>query len=421
MVKQCQISKGVWSAVLRMIYLSEYNNHMSSRKPQQGPLTGIRILDLTRLLPGPLATQMLADMGAEVIKIEDPKAPDYARFMPPQHGPLGVTYLALNRSKKSLCINLSSPEGKDIFHQLLQTADIVVESFRPGVLAKMGLDYESSKLVKEDIIYVSVTGYGQTGPYKSKAGHDINYLGYAGVLGISGSKEAPSKSGVQIADIAGGSYPAVIGCLSALLSRNATGKGQHVDVAMVDCALPFMSFYMAEALNTGKVYQREEHPLAGAVPNYNIYPCKDGKWVALGSLEPKFWMGFCALAGKPEWASRIMDPKLKSELKEFFQTKERDEWISMAAQADICLTPILNIDELETEPHHVARELFVEMEHPDYGKLKGINQPIKFSGTPSSVSWAPPMAGEDNADILLDLGFNAEEVAALEGKGIISR
>jgi alpha-methylacyl-CoA racemase len=391
------------------------------RKPQQGPLKGIRVLDLTRLLPGPLATQMLADMGAEVIKIEDPKAPDYARFMPPQHGPLGVSYLALNRSKKSLCINLSSSEGKQIFHQLLETADIVVESFRPGVLAKMGLDYELAKKIKHDIIYVSVTGYGQTGPYKSKAGHDINYLGYAGVLGISGSKEAPSKSGVQIADIAGGSYPAVIGCLSALLARNSTGEGQHVDVAMVDCALPFMSFYMAEALNTGKVYQREEHPLAGAVPNYNIYPCKDGKWIALGSLEPKFWMGFCNLVGKPEWASRIMDPALKSELTVFFQTKDRDEWISLCAGADICLTPILNIDELENEPHHRERDMFIEMEHPVYGKLKGINQPIKFSNTPSQVAWAPPLAGEDNSGILEELGYSAHDILQLEKAGILSK
>lgn len=394
---------------------------MTLRKPSSGPLQGIRILDLTRLLPGPLATQMLGDMGAEIIKIEDPKAPDYARFMPPQFGPLGVTYLALNRSKKSICINLSSTEGREIFHKLLQTADIVVESFRPGVLAKMGLDYASAKAIKPDIIYVSVTGYGQTGPYASKAGHDINYLGYAGVLGISGSKEAPSKSGVQIADIAGGSYPAVIGCLSALLSRNATGEGQHVDVAMVDCALPFMSFYMAEALNTGKTYEREEHPLAGAVPNYNIYPCKDGKWIALGSLEPKFWMNFCMLVNKPEWGSRIMDPDLKHELKAFFQTKERDEWITLSKSADICLTPILNIDELESEQHHQERNMFVELEHPTYGKIKGINQPIKFSGTPSEPSWAPPMAGEDNEGILKDLGYDEQAIQELKAKVIVSK
>lgn len=390
-----------------------------SRKPSSGPLQGVKILDLTRLLPGPLATQMLGDMGAEIIKIEDPKAPDYARFMPPHYGPLGVNYLALNRSKKSLCLNLSSSEGREIFLKLLATADIIFESFRPGVMQKMGLDYESLKQIKPDIIYVSVTGYGQTGPYAKKAGHDINYLGYAGVLGISGHKDAPVKSGVQIADIAGGSYPAVIGCLAALQARHTTGQGQHVDVAMVDCALPFMSFYMGEALNTGKCYQREEHPLAGAVPNYNIYPCKDGKWVALGSLEPKFWMGFCTLAGKPEWGGRIMDSNLKSEVTALFQTKDRSEWLQLAAVADICLTPILDIDELEQEPHHVARNMFVEMEHAAYGKLKGINQPIKFSETPAEPAWAPPLAGEDNAAILQELGYDEASISDLLQKGVL--
>lgn len=384
-------------------------------------MKGIRILDLTRLLPGPLATQMLADMGAEVIKIEDPKAPDYTRFMPPHFKDVGINYLALNRSKKSINFNISSPEGRQIFFNLLKTADIVVESFRPGVLKKMGIDYDTAKSIKEDIIYVSVTGYGQNGPYQSKAGHDINYLGYAGVLGISGKKDAPVKSGVQIADIAGGSYTTVIACLSALMARNLQGVGQHVDVAMVDCSLPFMSFYMGEALNTGKVYQREEHPLAGAVPNYNIYPCKDGKWVALGALEPKFWMGFCALVGKPEWSSRIMDPELKAELTAFFRTKDRDEWVQMAAAADVCLTPILEIDELEKEPHHIARENFVTLEHPKYGTFKGVNQPIKFSATPAQPSWAPPLSGEDNEAILKELGYSDEQIAEMSKSGVLGK
>ena len=392
---------------------------MSEKKTITGPLKGIRILDLTRLLPGPLATQMLVDMGAEVIKIEDPKAPDYTRFMPPHHHGVGLSYLALNRSKKSLSLNLSSPEGKQIFADLLRSADVVMESFRPGVLDKMGLGYEAARAIKEDIIYVSVTGYGQSGPYAKNAGHDINYLGYAGVLGISGTKEEPVKSGVQIADIAGGSYPAVIGCLSALLARNTTGKGQQVDVAMVDCALPLMSFYMSEALNAGKYYQREEHVLAGAVPNYNIYPCKDGNWIALGTLEPKFWMGFCALVNKPEWNSRMMDPGLKAELKAFFKTKDRDEWVKLAADADICLTPILNIEELEDEPHFRSRDMFVEHEHPVYGKVKGINQPVKFSDTPANQGWAPPLSGEDNEGILSDLGYTDEQIDTLIGKGIL--
>jgi crotonobetainyl-CoA:carnitine CoA-transferase CaiB-like acyl-CoA transferase len=394
---------------------------MDLRKPLQGPLQGIRIIDLTRLLPGPLATQMLGDMGAEVIKVEDPKAPDYARFMPPHIGPLGTNYLALNRSKKSLCLDLKSAEGLDLFKKLIATADIVVESFRPGVLKKMGIDYESMTTVKKDIIYVSVTGYGQDGPYSHLAGHDINYLGYSGILGVSGSPEAPSKPGVQIADIAGGSYPTVIACLSALFSRMRTGEGQNVDVAMVDCTMPFLSFYMAEALNLDKYYKRAEHPLAGSLGNYNIYRCKDDKWIALGTLEPKFWMTFCVIVGKNEWGSRIFEPSLKEDLKNLFMEKTRDEWIALAKGHDICLTPILDLNELESEPYHQARNNFVTTEHPVYGKLKGINQPIKFQGTPTQPAWAPPLPGEDNEAIAQSLGYSKEEIAEFISKNILNK
>lgn len=391
------------------------------RTPNKGPLQGIKIIDLTRLLPGPLATQMLGDMGAEIIKIEDPKAPDYARFMPPHIGPLGTNYLALNRSKKSLCMDLKSPEGLEIFKKLIAEADIVVESFRPGVLKKMGIDYASMKEVKKDIIYVSVTGYGQTGPYSHLAGHDINYLGYSGILGVSGSPEAPSKPGVQIADIAGGSYPTVIACLSALFSRMRTGEGQMVDVAMVDCVMPFLSFYMAEALNLEKYYKRAEHPLAGSLGNYNIYRCKDDKWIALGTLEPKFWMEFCRIAGKPEWASRIFEPSLKEDLKEFIASKSRDEWMNLAKGQDICLTPILDLNELENEPYHIERKNFITTEHPVYGQLKGINQPIKFGGTPTEPAWAPPLPGEDNEAIISSLGYSKEEIESFIQKNILTK
>ncbi|HPA36235.1 MAG TPA: CaiB/BaiF CoA-transferase family protein, partial [Chitinophagales bacterium] len=203
-----------------------------SRKPQQGPLQGIRILDLSRLLPGPLATQMMADLGAEVIKIEDPKAPDYTRFFPPQKGSQSIFYLSINRSKKSVTLDLKSEEGKRQFFELVKTADIVVDSFRPGVLQKMGIDYESAKQHNEKIIYVAVTGYGYNGPYMQKAGHDLNYIGYAGILGLTGDEEKPVIPACQTADVAGGSYPAIVACLSALWARERTGKGQFVDVAM---------------------------------------------------------------------------------------------------------------------------------------------------------------------------------------------
>ncbi len=378
-----------------------------SRKPQQGPLQGIRILDLSRLLPGPLATQMMADLGAEVIKIEDPKAPDYTRFFPPQKGSQSIFYLSINRSKKSVTLDLKSGEGKRQFFELVKTADIVVDSFRPGVLQKMGIDYENAKQHNEKIIYVAVTGYGYNGPYMQKAGHDLNYIGYAGILGLTGDEEKPVIPACQTADVAGGSYPAIVACLSALWARERTGKGQFVDVAMTDCVMPLLSMQMGELLNAGLNPKRGTPMLSGGMANYNVYKCKDEKWIALGSLEPKFWQGVCMMLGKPEWVPRMMPvpdmvKALKKDLQDIFLTKTRDEWVAAADGFDICLSPILELDEVPNDPHVQARDMFFEVEHADYGRIKGVNQPFKFSETPAQPSWGAPLMGEDN-DLLKDL------------------
>jgi crotonobetainyl-CoA:carnitine CoA-transferase CaiB-like acyl-CoA transferase len=375
------------------------------RKPQQGPLQGIRILDLSRLLPGPLATQLMADLGAEVIKIEDPKAPDYTRFFPPLKGSLSLNYLSINRSKLSITLDLKSDEGKRKFFELVKTADIVVDSFRPGVLQKMGIEYDNAKQHNGKIIYVAITGYGYNGAYKNLAGHDMNYLGYSGILGLTGDKEKPIIPACQIADVAGGSYPAVVACLAALWARERTGKGQFVDVAMTDCVMPLLSMQLGEFLNTGIKQKREEPMLSGGMANYNLYKCKDEKWIALGSLEPKFWQGVCAMLGKPDWMPRMMPvpemvTALKKDLQEIFLTKTRDEWVELAKPLDICLSPILELDEVEKDEHLNQRDMFVEVEHTDYGTFKGINQPFKFSETPAKPSWGAPLMGEDNA--LLD-------------------
>lgn len=366
-----------------------------------GVLNGIRILDLSRLLPGPLATMLMADMGAEVIKVEDPNAPDYTRFMPPHLNGEGVNYLALNRNKKSVALNLKSEEGIKQFYELAKTADIVVDSFRPGVLAKLKIDYETVKQYQPNIIYVAVTGYGQTGPYKEKAGHDINYLAYSGVLGVNGRPDEVMKPGIQIADIAGGSYPTIIACLAALLHRNRTGEGQFVDVAMTDCVLPFLSFYLTETLNSNKTYKRAEHALAGSLANYNIYKCKDDKWIALGSLEPKFWINFCDVINKPEWVNKMMDATVKEEVKQLFLSEDREQWLAKTAMSDCCIAPIYELDEIDKDTYHVARNNFIEVEHPKLGKLKMINQPIKFGAFPNRQEFmAPPEMGADNATYL---------------------
>jgi crotonobetainyl-CoA:carnitine CoA-transferase CaiB-like acyl-CoA transferase len=386
---------------------------MSSRKPIFGPLQGIRILDLTRLLPGPLGTMLMADMGAEVIKIEDPNYPDYVRAFPPYLNGESANYLAFNRSKLSLVLDYQSSEGKKLFFELLKTADVVVEQFRPGSLDKMGIGYEVAKTINPKIIYVSVTGYGQNGPYAHLAGHDLNYIAYAGVLGMTGeANNAPIIPGVQLADIAGGSYMTVIATLSALHARTKTGKGQHVDVAMTDAVMPLLSaVYALEAGGMSNI-ERGKMPLSGGMPNYGVYRCQDGKYVALGTLEPKFWSKFCTLVNQPEWIAFIL-PKNEEQLAEFkskigqlFESQPQRYWIDVGLKNDLLISPVYDLKDLENDPHLQAREMIVTQEHPRAGKFKSIGIPIKFSETPAKPSWTAPIMGEDTEAILGELNQN---------------
>ena len=276
-----------------------------TKKSSRGPLDNIRILDLTRLYPGPLGTMMLADMGAEVIKIEDINNPDYMRYYPPYLLSESAGFLAVNRSKRSFAVNLGTKKGVKLFYSLLKTADIVVEQFRPGIIDKMGLGYKNARKIKKDIIYVSVTGYGQNGPYAMQAGHDINYIGYSGILSSTGTKETgPVIPGAQIADVAGGAYMTIIACLSALWAREKTGRGQQVDVSMLDAILPLMTLQMAHYQAAGILPDPGQAALSGGLVCYGTYRCADGKYIALGILEEKFWKNFCKMLDRQEWQGK---------------------------------------------------------------------------------------------------------------------
>jgi crotonobetainyl-CoA:carnitine CoA-transferase CaiB-like acyl-CoA transferase len=380
---------------------------MASRKPVTGPLQGIRILDLTRLLPGPLGTMLMADMGAEVIKIEDPNHPDYVRVFPPYLHGESVNYLSFNRSKLSVTLDYQSEKGKLLFFELLKTADVVVEQFRPGFLDKIGMGYETAKALNPQIIYVSVTGYGQTGPYAHLAGHDINYMAYSGILGLTGEPDkAPVVPGVQLADIAGGSYMTVIAMLSALHARTRTGEGQHVDVAMTDTVMPLLS--VAYALETGGSPQAErgKMPLSGGLPNYGVYHCQDEKYIALGTLEPKFWSKFCHLVNHPEWLNFILPDNeealadFKSKIGALFRSQPQRYWLELGMKYDLLLSPVYDLKELENDPHLQARQMIVTMQHPRAGMFKSIGVPLKFSATPARPAWAAPLMGEDTKAIL---------------------
>jgi crotonobetainyl-CoA:carnitine CoA-transferase CaiB-like acyl-CoA transferase len=395
------------------------------RKPQNGPLQGIRILDLTRLYPGPLGTMMLADMGADVIKIEDMNAPDYVRYYPPYLESESAGFIAVNRSKRSLALNLKTKEGVDIFFSLLKTADIVIEQFRPGVLDEQGIGYEAAKRLKPDIIYISLTGYGQSGPYARDAGHDINFIGYAGILSATGlAQTGPVLPGPQLGDVAGGAYMSMIGCLTALWTREKTGQGQRVDVAMLDAVLPLMTLQMAHYQATKITFAPGEPPLSGGLACYGVYPCADGKYIALGLLEAKFWKIFCEMAGHPEWLEKhlVMGEEadhLREEIAALFRIKTRDEWMVATKNLDICLTPVLDISEVEKDPQTQARQMIYEQAHPICGKIKGIGVPLKFSATPAQPSGPSPALGEDTKSILEEIGYRQEEIEALRKEGVI--
>jgi crotonobetainyl-CoA:carnitine CoA-transferase CaiB-like acyl-CoA transferase len=389
----------------------------ATRKPSTGPLQGIKILDLTRLLPGPLGAMMMADMGAEVIKIESPNFKDYARNFPPFLNKEAATYLAFNRSKRSLVIDYKKEEGKAILLELVKTADIVMEQFRPGVMDRMGLGYEDLKKVNPKIIYVSITGYGQTGPYRDKAGHDLNYISYAGVLGITGERNgAPVIPGIQTADIAGGSYMSVIACLAALQARHTTGVGQFVDVSMMDSVMPLTVTTHATFAATNQPQPRGSLFLSGGLANYNVYPCQDGKYIALGTLEPQFWMKFCQVTGKTEWLNKIAPTSeeavqaLYAEVKAFFETQPQQYWLDLSDQHDLLISPVYDMHEVEQDPQVQAREMIVEQEHPTAGKVKTIGVPLKFSETKATPAWASPVFGADTQAILREAGYSEEQI-----------
>ncbi|MDF1593344.1 MAG: CaiB/BaiF CoA-transferase family protein [Desulfobacterales bacterium] len=390
-----------------------------------GPLQGIRVLDFSRLYPGPLGTMLLADMGAEVIKIEDPAQPDYVRNFPPFIKTESAAYLAFNRSKKSLALSCREEEGKKIFYDLVKTADVVVEQFRPGVMAGMGLGYGQACKKNPKIIYVSLTGYGQQGPYADHAGHDLNYIGYAGILGLTLSDDLePTLPGPQMADVAGGAYMLVIACLSALFARGRSGKGQQVDLSMLDGVLPLMTLQMAQYWAAPEALKDERLPLSGGLASYGTYRCSDGKFVALAALEPKFWEKFCDWVEKPLWKDKIYAMgaecrQLKKDVGSLFQTRPRDEWVQESARRDICLTPVLGLDEIEKDPHLQQREMFITQPHPCCGNIKGIGVPIKFKGTPAVVQSPPPILGQDTAAVLEDLGYSPDRIERLHFDKVI--
>lgn len=390
------------------------------------PLSGIRILDLSRLLPGAYASQMLADFGADVIKIEEPGSGDYGRFMPP-HGPggMGLLFLAINRNKRSMTLNLKSAEGRDIFLRLLSQADVLLESFRPGVLERLGLGYEQLREMNPKLIYCAISGYGQDGPYRLRAGHDLNYAGYAGLLHYNrGPNGEPAMPATQLGDLAGGSYMAVIGILTALVGRGQTGQGRKIDVSMTEGVMSLLPLVASAYLNTGKAPQPGHSTLDGGLPCYNIYETKDGKHVTLAALEPKFWHTFCTHVGHLELLPFHMPvgPGEREQamdiLRTIFKTKTRDEWMTELADIDTCVGPVYSIDEALNDPHAQARGVSVTSGNGDE-TLRTLPSFPRMSDVKNEQHYPPPTLGEHTGVILRELGYSETEIEQMKAGGAI--
>ena len=388
---------------------------------RRAPLEGVRVLDLTRLLPGPLATQHLADYGADVIKVEDTGAGDYARTMGAMGGDTSWFYQVVNRNKRSLRLDLKQAEGRALFLRLVESADVVVEGFRPGVIERLGLGYEVLAERNPRVVLCSITGYGQTGPYAARAGHDINYLGYAGVLDQIGSAGgAPALSNVQIGDLLGGTMGAVMGILVALFDAQRSGQGRHVDVSMTDASFAHAIFPLTEVLAEGRVRPRGEDLLSGGVPCYGVYETADGRHMAVGALEEKFWQLLCDTLGRPDLkpghlAGGAEGARVRAELAAIFRSRSQREWVAVFDAVDCCVTPVLRLEESLEDAQLRARGMVV-----DVGGVRQFGPAVRMTSMPVSAARpAPPTAGADSAQILGGLGIDAGELERLRAAGVI--
>ena len=379
------------------------------------PLEGIRVLDLTRLLPGPFATLVLADLGATVDKVEDPGPGDYTRISPPLVGDMSTLFHALNRGKRSAVLNLKSPEGAAALGRLVRHYDVLIEQFRPGVLDRLGVGHQALLEQNPKLIVCALTGYGQGGPLAKRAGHDLNYLARAGLLGLQGPTDGPPQlPAFQLADVSGGMW-SVIAILAALREREKTGKGQVLDIAMVDSVIPFASIGLSRALN-GEHWPRGGDWLSGGIAPYQCYATKDGQAISLGSLEPKFLMAFASGVGLELDLGAVLPGPHQAELKEkfvaIFKQKTRAEWEAFAKSHDCCLEPVLTPEELLTDPQLVARKVFVESTTPE-GKVTQYRTPV----TPRDLEPEPaPRQGEHSQEIFSEAGFSPEEIQTLLGR-----
>ena len=396
-----------------------------------GVLDGIKILELARVPPAEMPAMILADMGAEVLKIDspDPERPageDWVRR---------TIHSFTNRNKRSMTLDMKTPDGQAIFRKLAATADVIVEGFRPGVMKRLGADYETLRASNPRLIYCSLSGFGQDGPYRDYPAHDMNYLSLAGVLGLIG--EAGSKKPViplnLVADYAGASLHGALGIALALFARERTGRGQHVDVSYHDttvsllAATPNMRFFFSD----GTAPRRGEGFLGGSYPYYAIYETRDDKLLTIGCTEPWLWVNFCKAIGRPDLerfarkpdqfvrAANREEAAARDEIEKIIKTRDRDDWYERLVKADVCVGKVYDVEEMVHDPQINHRQMIVDVEHPTQGRVRQFGVAIKLSETPGSVRSAAPLSGEHTDVVLKDLGFGASDIAGLRARKVV--
>jgi len=389
-----------------------------------GPLSALKILDFSTLLPGPFASMMLADLGAEVLRVEAPHRPDVIRSTPPFDGDTSAWHALLNRSKRSIGFNLKRPGAVELVKRLVQRYDIVLEQFRPGVMERLGLGYGTLQAVNPRLIYCALTGYGQDGPYRDRAGHDINYLALAGIMSHCGRKKSgPTPLGVQVADVGGGSFGAVIGILTAVIQRGQTGQGQFIDISMLDASIAWNALAASQYLVGGQNARPEEGRLNGG-SYYDFYRTRDGRYLAVGCLEPKFWRGFCQAIERPDLIERGFEPDLagqqalKADIQETIASRTLEEWLPIFAGRDVCVEPVLAVEEMIEHPQTQARQMIVGVPKPDGSQQPQIACPYKFSRSQASYKHTGVTLGAHTEEVLAEVGYSAEEIEALRAAGV---
>lgn len=390
------------------------------------PLEGTVVLDFTRLLPGPFCTQLLANLGADVIKIEDPKLGDYMRSVPPIVHDVSYPFVMVNRGKRSLAVDLKSSEGQEILRRLAGRADVVVEQFRPGVMARLGADYDALAMWNPKLIYCSFSGYGQSGPYRDLPGHDINFEALAGILSVTRNRDdrRPAIPGVPIADLAGG-FNAAVAILASLRTRDRTGRGEFIDVSIYDTAVTLLVLGLARYFATGEEPVAGETLITGTFPFYGLYETKDGEWLSVAAVEPKFWERMCELIGAPELSDRQFveaaeRPSVAETLAARFRERTLAEWDSLFLAEALPIAGVKRMPEVVHDPHVEARGLLPTVDVPGAGKFQVIAHPAKHTSTETRNPARVPKKGQDTKAILRSLGYTSRQIESLAKKNIIA-